>query len=62
MGEDSELSMELLALRQQAYAYVNEARTSLGLSPVRLGKTQLLSFMLPNRSSIGPCPVGTWMG
>ncbi len=38
MGEDSELSMEMLALRQQAYEYVNEARTSQGLSPVRPGK------------------------
>ena len=41
MGEDSEPSMELLALRQQAYEYVNEARTSHGLPPVRLGNNQV---------------------
>ena len=40
MGEVSELSMELLALRQQAFEYVNETRTSQGFSPVRLGENQ----------------------
>ena len=41
MGEGSEPSIELMALRQQAYEYVNEARTSHGLPPVRLGNNQV---------------------
>ena len=40
MEEDAEPSMEMLALRQQAFEYVNKARTSQGLSPVRLGDNQ----------------------
>ena len=40
MEEGSEPSMEMLALRQQAYEYINEARASQGLSPVRLGDNQ----------------------
>ena len=40
MEEDAEPSMEMLALRLQAFEYVNKARTSQGLSPVRLGDNQ----------------------
>ena len=40
MKEDSGPSMEILALRQQAYEFINKARTSQGLSPVRLGDNQ----------------------
>ena len=41
MGEDSEPSVELLVLRQQAYEYVNEARASQGLPPVQLGNNPI---------------------
>lgn len=40
IGEETEPSVKILALRQQAYDYVNEARTSQGLAPVRLGDNQ----------------------
>ena len=40
MEESTEPSMEMLALRQQAYEFINKARTSQGLSPVRLGDNQ----------------------
>ena len=40
MEESTEPSMEMLALRQQAYESTNMARASQGLSPVRLGDSQ----------------------